>query len=156
MVTHIYVESDSKALQERERQLIFVVEYYEDGEQVKDGNGEPVVLKGRGKSKVTYADGILFALYSALKAAGYREKMHIHTTNTYVANMIGNQLDQWRERDYCKTDGTPIKSQMIWRRIGKLLEGSDVVVSSDRHAYYNWMIDQMNAWKEPPKNEKPA
>lgn len=143
MTTNVYVETDSKALQERERQMIFVIDYYEDGKQVKDGTGEPIVLKGKGKSKTTYADGILFALYTALKAAGYREDIRIHTTNAYVANMIDRQLDQWRQRDYCKSDGTPIKSQAIWKRIGKMLEGSTVTASSEKHAYYNWMMDQL-------------
>ena len=145
METHVYVETDKKALQEQDRQMIFVIDYYEDGAQVKDGTGEPIVLKGKGKSKVTYADGILFALYTALKAAGYLKDVNIHTTNAYVANMISNQLDQWRERDFCKQDGTPIKSQMIWKRIGKLLEGSDVKASSEKHAYYNWMMEQLKA-----------
>lgn len=156
MVTHLYAECSSRNVRQAERYLIFVVDYEEDDKQVTDRTGEPVVYKGKGHRNCTYTEGILIALAWATLKVPMEGDIHIHTSNAFVVNMISTQLEEWRQRDFCRSDGSPIKAQGAWRQIAKALEGRETEASAEKHAYYNWMLDRMNGWKDPQENGKPA
>lgn len=153
MKTNIYVESNTRYIREKERIIGYVVDYEdENGNQVKDRKGEPVVKWGWGKRDTTYTGGVLIALAFAMSRADMTEEVVIHSENKFLIGSIDTRLEQWMENDFTKKNGEEIRYLNAWKYIGKKLEGRKFDTVLGGHPYYGWMMEEMKKFAEGGEN----
>lgn len=132
-VVHIYAEADSAAPKESERMTGYVLECEGKQRTVEDFN----------LRTATYHAAILSTLCTALSRINQSCEVHIHTQNTYILNMIENNLPAWAGNGFCKKTGDPIRNDGLWKRFWGFYQKHLIVVEPGIHPYLNWMQDEM-------------
>ena len=149
MRTNIYVESDTRYVREKERIIGYVVDYTdENGKQLLDQRGEPVVKWGWGQRTATYTGAVLTALAFAMSRAEMTEEVRICSMNPFLVGHIETRLEEWMENGYEAKGGEEIRHRKMWMYVGSKLKGRSFDAIRGRHCYTQWMDVEMKRFKE--------
>ena len=128
----IFLETDSGYLGTRER----MIGYYMCC-RLADGNDyddlKMMTVKG------TYNHCMLTALNAALSRMARPSEICIHSANSYILDMMENNLPEWEESGFQTAKGEPIKDRDMWQELSERIKGHLVVTERGVHEYSRWM-----------------
>lgn len=72
----------------------------------------------------------------------------IYTDSQYIKSALESWLPEWREHDWCKTDGKEVKHAKEWKELDQLIQGSSVSVELNQwYTYRKWMETELSRRK---------
>lgn len=117
----IYIETTIKGPAVKDGAYAAILEY-------KKQNGKCAYLRVKDrKSDTTYNRSTLLAIITALERVREPCCLLIHTSNSYVANMVqsGNP-EKWRRLEWEKPAGGEVKNKDLWKSYLELSEKHEV------------------------------
>lgn len=127
--TSIYVETISTAPKLMNRKYGYVLEC-----------GETKV-PAFGEAEGTYNQTILQALIDALKRFNKPARLELWIPNYYVAGMLANTIDSWKENDWKNAKGEDVDPR--WKELYELLLMHEFAIVPGGHEYSTWMKSEM-------------
>lgn len=131
-VVHIYAEVDNAILKKAERMIGYVLEC----------EGKERTVEGFCRIDATYHAATLSALCLALSRINQSCEVHIHTQNTYIANVFKNSLPGWAANDFQGKAGKLVRNDELWRKLWMYCQKHMIVMEPGLHPYLHWMEDE--------------
>jgi len=66
-------------------------------------------------------------------------EIHIHTENTYILNMMENNLESWAENGFISSKGTPLENQEEWKKLWQQSVKHLLVAEAGKHPFSEWI-----------------
>lgn len=85
------------------------------------------VREGTGEIEGTLHEATLQALVEAMRRINQSCKIHIHSGDRYVLNMIDSQLDRWAGNGFRTAKGEPVQSKGLWEELWRLAKGQLII-----------------------------
>lgn len=98
-------------------------------------SGEMGKISDTGRMKGTRHELEVKAITEALSRLNQSCEVHIHTENTFVANMIDHRIHEWAGNDFCNPQGQLIANADGWRMLWKKMQGHLIRMEKGRHNY---------------------
>lgn len=128
----LYIETDSTLPKPRKRRYGYVLEY-------QTGSGRTVTREGFGQAEGTYHQIILQAMAEAAGRLINPCRLHIHTRNSFVLDMIDHNLVLWASQDFLTAKGSPVANRIEWRALWTKIKGHEVLTCRGSHSYSGWI-----------------
>ena len=132
---HIYITIGSRSPRVMERKYGYVLECFH--------LGKPRTCDGFGKIESTYHKAVLVALIEAMKRMNQSCKVHIHTEDSFILNMLKNNASLWVENDFKNNKGSSIANREEWEVLLNLVSKHIVVPEHGVHSYDLWLKTAM-------------
>ena len=132
---NIYLETSSWYLGVRERWGGYVITYIRK-------NGELASVEGFEQVKGTYNHVLLHMLNLAMERVTKQSEIHICSANSFILDMIDNNLASWAENEFMTQKGKPIKDQEEWRKLWEQIKKNNHTIITERglHEFSHWMM----------------
>lgn len=128
---HIYITIDKKTPRPQERNYGYVLETKVlENTRTREGFG---TING------TYHKAVLAALIEAMGRINQSCQVHIHTEDTFILNMLGNNVHKWAEKDF---EGE-IANKEQWQQLWSLSTKHIITPSPGPHTYASWLKSEM-------------
>lgn len=131
----LYIETSNAALGKKKRICGYILEYI-------TSSGKPVTGKAYREGEGTYNQEYLITATQAMWHMKEPCDLCICGKNSFVLNMIQNNLENWAEHDFC-SNGKEILNRKEWENLWNLLKGHNVSVKIGEHKYTKQMIEEM-------------
>lgn len=141
---HIYIAQDSANPRKSKKTYGYVCEC-----EIK---GELRTVEGYGETESTYHETTLIAINQALGRLNQSCKVHIHTEDKFILNMLTNNLDQWAANDFKSTKDKPVEYEGEWRKLWDSKNKQVIFPEHGPHAYKDWLLNEFK--KRGEKNEE--
>jgi len=92
-----------------------------------------------GECEETYNGAVLRAINEALMRMNQACEIHIHTENTYILNMMENNLESWAENGFISSKGTPLENQEEWKKLWQQSVKHLLVAEAGKHPFSEWI-----------------
>lgn len=112
---HIYISVDSANTRKSKKSYQYRMTWKKE---VREGAGE---IEG------TLHEATLQALVEAMRRINQSCKIHIHSGDRYVLNMIDSQLDRWAGNGFRTARGEPVQSKGLWEELWRLTKGQLII-----------------------------
>lgn len=144
---HIYIETDSISPRPTNKQYGYVLE-------CRTAAGDLRTREGFGRFCGTYNRVVLRGIIEAMNRLNQPCEVHVHTENDFVVNMIERNLEHWAAEGFLTTKGTPVANREEWEQLWKLAQTQLLFAGAGRHAYYSWLLSEMERRKNEQQNCK--
>lgn len=145
----IYLETSSRYLGTRKRWGGYVITYVRK-------NGELASVEGFEEVEGTYNHVLLHMLNAAMERVKKKSIIHICSANSFILDMIDNNLDEWSQNGFQSQKGKPIKDQDEWMKFWEQKEGHTIITERGLHEFSHWMMDKfMDCGQCVDKSKKP-
>ena len=134
----IYLEASSTSPRESKKKYGYVLE-------TKTKTNKTKTTEDFGEINATYHKAVLAAATDALQRLNQTCIVTIFTTNTFVANMIENQLSKWAGNGFITRTGEDIANKEEWIRLSKELRKHIYTIKQGQHPYMAWLRKEMSA-----------
>ena len=131
----LYIETSNAALGKKKRICGYILEYI-------TSSGKPVTGKAYREGEGTYNQEYLITATQAMWHMREPCDLCICGKNSFVLNMIQNNLKNWAEHDFC-SNGKEILNRKEWENLWNLLKGHNVSVQIGEHKYTQQMLEEM-------------
>lgn len=131
----LYIETSSAALGKKKRFCGYILEYI-------TSSGKPVTGKAYREGEGTYNQEYLNTATQAMWHMKEPCDLSICGKNSFVLNMIQNNLENWAEHDFC-SNGKEILNRKEWENLWNLLKGHNVSIQIGEHKYTKQMLEEM-------------
>lgn len=131
----LYIETSSAALGKKKRLCGYILEYI-------TASGKAVTGKAYREGEGTYNQEYLLTIAQAMWHMKEPCELCIYGKNSFVLNMIKNNLETWAENDFC-SNGKEILNRKEWKNVWEHLRGHRVSVQIGEHKYTREMIEEM-------------
>ena len=136
----IYLEASSVSPRETKRKYGYVLE-------TKTKTNKTRTVEDFEEITATYHKTLLVAAVKALKRLNRTCMVTIHINNSFVANMIENQLSKWAENGFNTISGDDIANKEEWIELSEELKKHIYTITQDKHSYTAWLRREMEKWK---------
>ena len=136
----IYLEASSVSPREIKRKYGYVLE-------CKTKTNKMRTAEAFGEIIATHHKTILVAAVEALKRLNQTCVVTIHTSNSFIANMIGNQLPKWQGNGFNTRSGDDISNKEEWIKLSEELKKHIYIITQEKHSYTAWLGSEMKRWK---------
>ena len=133
----VYLEASSWFLGVRERWGGYVMAY-------ERKNGELYTVEGFQKITGTYNHVLLHMLNAALVRVGKPSEVHVCSANSYILDMMDQNLTAWAENGFTNSRGQPVKDAAEWRVLWKLSRNHVLVPEYGLHEFSHWMMEEFS------------
>ena len=131
----LYIETSSAALGKKKRFCGYILEYI-------TSSGKPVTGKAYREGEGTYNQEYLITATQAMWHMKEPCDLSICGKNSFVLNMIQNNLENWAEHDFC-SNGKEILNRKEWENLWNLLKGHNLSIQIGEHKYTKQMLEEM-------------
>lgn len=131
----LYIETSNAALGKKKRICGYILEYI-------TSSGKPVTGKAYREGEGTYNQEYLITATQAMWHMKEPCDLCICGKNSFVLNMIQNNLKNWAEHDFY-SNGKEILNRKEWEDLWNLLKGHNVSVKIGEHKYTKQMLEEM-------------
>lgn len=131
----LYIETSSAALGKKKRICGYILEYI-------TASGKPVTGKAYREGEGTYNQEYLITATQAVWHMKEPCDLCICGKNSFVLNMIQNNLKNWAEHGFC-SNGKEILNRKEWENLWNLLKEHHVSVRIGEHKYTQKMLEEM-------------
>lgn len=128
---HIYISTDQKSPRPARRKYGYILET-----RIR---GKLRTRKGFGSIEGTYHRTVLTALAEAMGRINQSCRVHIHTEDTFILNMLGNNVHKWTEKGF---EGE-IANKEEWQQLWSLITKHIITPSPGSHTYDSWLKSEM-------------
>lgn len=134
----IYLETSSRYLGVKERWGGYVITYILQ-------NGELVSVEGFERVEGTYNHAVLHMLNLAMERIKKQSTVHIHSANSYILDMINNNLPAWAEFGFQNQKGKPVKDREEWKELWRKKGENRHIFLTEKgtHEFSQWMLDEL-------------
>lgn len=120
---HIYVNVDSASTRKTKKRHAYKLVWKQE---VREGSGE---IEG------TFHEATLKALIEAMGRLTQSCKVHIHTADHFVLNMIDTNLTKWAGNGFLTSKGEPVQSKELWQELWRLTKGQLIITEREEKEY---------------------
>lgn len=131
----LYIETSSAALGKKKRICGYILEYI-------TASGKPVIGKAYREGEGTYNQEYLLTAAQAMWHMKEPCDICICGKNSFVLNMIQNNLKNWAAHEYI-SNGKEILNRKEWENLWNLMKGHHVSVRIGEHKYTQQMLEEM-------------
>lgn len=132
---HIYIETDSHIPRISDKRYGYVLECH---------TAAGIRTRGDfGKISGTYHKATLIAMIEAMKRLNQTCEVHIHTSDTFVLNMMDYNLERWAGNGFKTGKGEPVTNPEEWKQLWILKRQQLITTVPGNHEYSEWLIDEM-------------
>ena len=131
----LYIETSSAALGKKKRICGYILEYI-------TASGKPVIGKAYREGEGTYNQEYLITATQAMWHMKEPCELCICGKNSFVLNMIQNNLKNWAAHEYI-SNGKEILNRKEWENLWNLMKGHNISVRIGEHKYTKEMIEEM-------------
>lgn len=123
----LYIETSSAALGKKKRICGYILEYI-------TASGKPVIGKAYREGEGTYNQEYLLTAAQAMWHMKEPCDICICGKNSFVLNMIQNNLKNWAAHEYI-SNGKEILNRKEWENLWNLMKGHNISVRIGEHKY---------------------
>lgn len=143
---NVYISISPASIRKSKKRYGYVMEcIIDDYPETRDGFGE---------CEETYNGAVLRTINEALQRMKWPCEIHIYTENTFVLDMMKNNLALWARNGFVTSKGEPLKNQEEWMKLWQQPMKHYLVAEPGRHQFAEWINGILTSDKEFEKRGK--